>query len=109
MMRRDASPDASWRGAVAALVEDADAFRRAVSFEHTANGNVGRGLVRAPRVALDLRAACAYAVVMFTFNWFLRTVVVKPLASALMGFNDGVAPASRRARRKSSRRARSRR
>ena len=89
MMRRDASPDASWRGAVAALVEDADAFRRAVSFEHTANGNVGRGLVRAPRVALDLRAACAYAVVMFTFNWFLRTVVVKPLASALMGFGDG--------------------
>lgn len=99
MMRRDASPDASWRGAVAALVEDAAAFRRAVSFEQTANGNVGRALVRAPRVALDLRAACAYAVVMFTFNWFLRTVVVKPVASALMGFNDGAPTTkSRRAR-----------
>jgi len=91
MMRRAAPLDASWRGALAALVEDAKAFARVISFENsqTANGNAARGLVRAPHGALDLRMACLYAVIMFVFNWFLRTVIVKPLASALMGFNDG--------------------
>ena len=67
MMRRDASPDASWRGAVAALVEDAAAFRRAVSFEQTANGNVGRALVLEevvePRIEkLGPKLVCCYLI-----------------------------------------------